>query len=193
MARAICLLAGLCVVSLCAGCTDGPASIAGNGAEHEIVVIDPARGMPGTPPPGSPEEVVMDFHDGLQSGELDPKTSLPVHAMPFVASGLTHDALDRAANAERLRNICRLMANDRYDFHVLESREDGQCAIVIIQETLGAGPNQPRYFYLIQQRGLWKVLPRAVDAHGVYLTPEQLDAFVRLVEWFESAKEDGRW
>ena len=129
----------------------------------------------------------MDFHDGMQSGNLD-------HAKPFVAMELVTDAQDRREVTRWLGDFSRSMADDAYDFRVLESREDGECAIVVVQDTVGGGrPNQLRPFYLVRHRDQWKVLPRLSSAQGAYLAREQRDAFVRLLEWFESAKDDGRW
>jgi len=153
-----------------------------------VVVIDPEKDSPHAQPAGSPGEAVMDFHDGLQSGDLK-------HAMPFVAAELELDEQARKTNHERLRRFSEQMAHDVYDFRVVSFRVDNDCAIVIVQDTIASGARLDsqttpvRHFYLIRHSGLWKVLPRLASTAGARLTREQQLSFIRLVEWFEEMKD----
>ena len=182
MSRTTCFLTAFCLLSWCAGCVDGPGRINSGGETAAVpVVIDPEKDSPDAQPVGSPGEAVVDFHDGMQSGDLK-------HAMPFVLIDSDADEKDRRANYDRLRSICQQMAEDVYDFRVVGFREDGDCAIVIVQDTIvngvrqqGRGPT--RNFFLMRQSGLWKVLPRVTTTAGTPLTRDQRDAFIRLVEW----------
>ena len=192
MAKTTYVLAAFCLLSLWAGCGDESNSITyGAGG---VVVIDPDRNSPGAQPPGSPGEAVADFHDGLQSGELDDKNTKPIHAMPFVAVDLETHPQARNENLKRLREFSKQMADDTYDFRVVTFKEDGDCAIVVAQDTILQGVRQGgrgpvRHFYLVRLSGQWKVLPRLASTAGADLTRDQREAFIRLVEWFEANKD----
>jgi len=187
--KATYFLAAVCLLSLCAGCSEKPSEIA-NGAAG-VVVIDPERGLPGVPAEGSAAEACVNFHDVLQSGSLL-SGNLEDNARPLVALDLETSVQARRPNLDKLRSISQQMANDKYDFRVVDAKEDGGCAIVIVQDTLlnGMRPHQPepRSFYFVRQGRLWKVLPRVTSRADARLSYEQRNAFDRLEEWFEARK-----
>lgn len=143
-----------------------------------------SSGQPATRPTTRPVDnspmalTVRKYRDLLRAQKLD-EAALLIAASPAPVRDV-----DR-----RLKRLATALGSGAWDFIVLESRADGDAAIVIINDYLKDGRKtiDLKSWFLIRQNGDWKLLGKYTDyelkeyAH----TREQIDAFRRLEEWSE--------
>jgi len=142
------------------------------------VVISP-RTENALPPAGTPQRAVQDFHDALQSGDISNLRGLVAYELATIPRGKVQ---------EPLREATRQLSNDITDFRIVETKIDTDCAAVVVHINVENGKPSTRGiiepYLLIQQNGMWRLLPLVGKTQDTNLTPEQKQAFTRLGEWF---------
>lgn len=123
-------------------------------------------------------QVVRKYHDLLKAQQVDQAMTL------IFASPAPVRDVDR-----RLKRLATALGSGAWDFSVLESRADGDAAVVIINDFLKDGRKtiDLKSWYLVKQEGQWKLLGKYTDfelkEYG--FSKELLDAFRRLEDWSE--------
>jgi hypothetical protein len=80
-----------------------------------------------------------------------------------------------------------------WDFDILEEKADGDCAVVVINESKKDGGEafdiDPAY--LIKQNGEWRVFPDVSDWDiAEQVAKDKVDAFKKLEAWFKERKAE---
>jgi len=92
------------------------------------------------------------------------------------------------------QGICGDTAAGKSEWEIVDSKSDGECAVVIINESKKQGrPAQdfdPLYF--VKQNESWKVLPRLSEYKSDVwkLKEEMIKKFTDLEAWFETRKQE---
>jgi len=142
------------------------------------VVLSP-RTENSLPPAGTPQRTVQDFHDALQSGDISNLRGIVAYDLATIPPLKVR---------EPLREAARQLSNDVTDFRIVETKVDTDCAAVVVHVNVENGKPSNRGiiepYLLVQQNGMWRLLPLVGKTQDTKLTPEQKQAFTRLGEWF---------
>ncbi len=105
------------------------------------------------------------------------------------------DGLSEELRLHDLNHVFEIMSefeDERWFHRILEYKQDGDCAVVIVHEWEGAGSAfdlDP--LYLIRQNGAWKVSPGFTDYEYLVESDETLSTrFEQLKTWFKQRKKE---
>lgn len=139
-------------------------------------------------PADSAIEAVRQFRNALKDGDMKRAREMiaPMTEMP------NQEMINRELE-EDLQRFMDSFSSGQSDFEVLDAKESGDFAVVIVKENLKRGN---RAFdidplYLIRRDGQWKLLAELTEynqpIHGLNAT--QLDEYKILEKWFEVREE----
>ncbi|QTN32356.1 hypothetical protein HZ994_08445 [Akkermansiaceae bacterium] len=133
----------------------------------------------------TPSEALGAFKKAAQTKDFEGTWE---HAAKF--EGLPEEATEYFRS--KVRRFIDL-AGDGWDFEIIEEKIEGECAVVVINESKKDGNKafdlDPAF--LIKQDGKWRVLPEVTEWRIVRKVDEdKVDSLEKLSAWFETRKEE---
>lgn len=134
---------------------------------------------------GTPTEALAAFRKSAHTKDFE---STWKHAAKF--EGLPDQATEYFKG--KVQRFIDLAAKG-WDFEIIEEKIEGDCAVVVINESKKEGRKAFDFdpAYLIKQGGEWKVFPDVSDWDvAEQVAKDKVDSFKKLEDWFKSRKAE---
>jgi hypothetical protein len=139
------------------------------------------------PEPPGPEEIARRFLQSLERNE-------PQSAWELVAVNEGIPAEIQEGERRDLEEAAKLASSGSWHTTVVESRQDGCAAVVIVIEDLKRGQKATDYdpWYLVRTTAGWRILPMLTnhEVANAFVTEQDFASFEKLATWFEVRKSE---
>jgi Domain of unknown function (DUF4878) len=134
---------------------------------------------------GTPTETLTSFKKAAQTKDFEATWK---HAAKF--KGIPDDVTEHLKG--EVKDFIDLTARG-WDFEIIEEKIDGDCAVVIINQTKKEGRKSFDIdpIFLIKQDGEWMIFPDLTDWNiAKHVAKDKVDTYTKLEEWFDARKTE---